>query len=42
MAVHQMVQETSFKPTQLNTGALIIRIGFWAVVYYNYNKESAQ
>ena len=24
---------------ELSIGALIIRIGFWGPVYYNYNKE---
>ena len=24
---------------KLNTGALIISIGFWVILYYNYSKE---
>ena len=27
------------EPKSLNTGALIIRIGSWGPLYYNYNKE---
>ena len=26
-------------PNEINTGALIIRIGFWGPLYDNYNKE---
>ena len=30
------------KNTEANVGALIIRIGFWGPLYYNYNKEPSQ
>ena len=26
----------------VNVGALIIRTGFWGIVYYNYNKEAPE
>ena len=29
-------------PNEINTGALIIRIGFWGPLYDNYNKEPPQ
>ena len=35
-------QRPQARPADLmrhNTGALIIRIGFWGLSYYNYNKE---
>ena len=35
-----MVNLAKLVPVEgLSIGALIIRIGFWGPVYYNYNKE---